>query len=99
MADVDVDPAVLSQIATGLDTGATGLEGLSGSVPAGIDAGPMTGFVASMLSQIVSSAGNVSTSCTAAADQVRECRQYYLRTDADSKATLEDITKVMAPES
>lgn len=97
MADVDVDLTVLNQIATGLDTGATGLEGLSGSVPAGVDAGPMTGVVASMLSQIVSSAGNVSTSCSAAADQVRECRTYYLRTDADSKATLEDIRKVMTP--
>ncbi|KGN30758.1 hypothetical protein N802_06005 [Knoellia sinensis KCTC 19936] len=97
MADVDVDLNVLADIAKGLDDGAKGLEDLSGSVPAGIDAGPMTAVVAAMLSQIVTSAGNVSTSSTAAADLVRESRRYYARDDAEASATLEEINKIMKP--
>jgi len=97
MGDIDVDLKVLDTIAKGLDAGAKGLEDLSGSVPAGIDAGLMTGFVASMLSQIVTSAGNVSTSSTGAADLVRECRLYYARDDAEASTTLDSIHTVMKP--
>lgn len=95
MGDVDVDLTMLEQIAKGLDDGAKGLESLSGSTPSNVDAGMMTGFVASMLSQIVTSAGNVSTASTGAAELVRECTRYYERDDASAKASLEDINKVM----
>lgn len=94
---IDVDQEVLGSIATDLDTGASGLEGLSGGVPVKVDAGPMTAVIASMLAQVVDSAGNVSVAMTAAADQVRESRRYYERADASSEADLDAIGKAMAP--
>jgi hypothetical protein len=92
---VDVELAVLSDIAEDLDNGANGLEGLAGGVPSGIDAGPMTAVITSMLSQIVDSAGNVSTAMSGAADAVEVCRRYYQRADADAEAGLNDIKKAM----
>lgn len=97
MSEIDVDLSVLTTIAEDLDTGAAGLEGLAGSVPAGIDAGPMSAVVASMIAQVVDSAGNVSVALTAAADSVRMCRLYYLRADAESQAGLDDISRAMQP--
>ena len=47
------------------------------------------------MSQIVDSAGNVSTSMSGAADAVRLCRRYYERADADAEAGLGDIKKAM----
>ncbi|MEU0313442.1 hypothetical protein [Nocardioides sp. NPDC006273] len=92
---VDVDLGVLTSIAGDLNNGAEGLEGLAGGVPKGIDAGPMTGVIASMLSQIVDSTGNVSTSMSSSADAVEVCRRYYARADADAEAGLNDIKKAM----
>lgn len=94
---IDVDLGALALIAATLDRGADGLEGLAGSVPAGIDAGPMTGVIASMLSQVVDSAGNVSTASSGAAGLVRLSRDYYQRADADAEASFADIKKVMTP--
>jgi hypothetical protein len=96
MSGIDVDLGVLGSIASGLDSGADGLEGLSGSVPGGIDAGPMTAVIAGMLSQVVDSAGNVSTSMSAAADAVRMSRRYYERADADAQAGMDQIREAMA---
>ena len=45
---VDVELGVLSDIASDLDNGAEGLEGLAGGVSSGIDAGPMTAVITSM---------------------------------------------------
>ena len=92
---IDVDLAALDTIAATLDKGADGLEDQAGSVPASIDAGPMTGVISSMLSQVVDSAGNVSTALTGAAGLVRLSRDYYQRTDADAAASLADIQKAM----
>lgn len=93
---VDVELGVLSDIASDLNDGAEGLEGLAGGVPSGIDAGPMTAVITSMLSQIVDSSGNVSTAMSGAADAVEVCRRYYERADADAEAGLGDIKKAMA---
>lgn len=95
MSGIDVDKGVLDAIATSLDDGASGLEGLAGSVPAGVDAGPMTAVVASMLGQVVDSAGNVSISMTGAAALVRECRAYYERSDASAEAGLDAVREAM----
>ncbi|TQL70278.1 hypothetical protein FB381_4207 [Nocardioides albertanoniae] len=92
---VDVELSVLSDITVELDAGAEGLEGLAGGVPSGIDAGPMTAVITSMLSQIVDSTGNVSTAMSGAADAVGVCRRYYQRADADAEAGLDDIKKAM----
>ena len=96
MSGVDVDLAKLDTIAKKLDSGASGLEGLTSKVPAQVDAGPMSSVIAAMLSQIVSSAGNVAVSLEGSADAVRECRQYYRRADAESGAGFDAIKKVMA---
>lgn len=95
MSGIDVDRLVLATIATDLDAGAAGLEDLAGSTPSNIDAGPMTGVVASMLSQVVDSAGNASTSMTGAAELVRLSSRYYLRADASSETDLQGIEKAM----
>lgn len=92
---VDVELGVFSDIAGDLNDGAEGLEGLAGGVPSGIDAGPMTSVITSMLSQIVDSSGNVSTAMSGAADAVEVCRRYYERADADAEAGLNDIKKAM----
>lgn len=92
---VDVELGVLTSIANDLNSGAEGLEGLAGGVPSGVDAGPMTAVIAGMLSQIVDSAGNVSTSMSGTADAVEVCRLYYQRADADAEAGLNDIKKAM----
>lgn len=97
MSDIDVDRAVLDSIAADLDAAADGLEGLAGSVPAGIDAGPMTAVIASMLSGIVDSAGNVSTAMSGSADAVRLARRYYDRADADASAGMTRIRQVLRP--
>jgi hypothetical protein len=97
MSTVDVDLEVHDAIASSLETGAQGLEGLSGGVPAGIDAGPMTAVITGMLSQIVDSAGNVSTSLTSAAEGVRLSRRYYEQSDASAQSGLEAIRKAMTP--
>ena len=76
MSGIDVDLSVLATIAGGLDSGASGLEGLAGGVPSGVDAGPMSAVVASMLSQVVDSAGNVSVALTGAADSVRRASYF-----------------------
>jgi hypothetical protein len=97
MSDIDVDLGVLSTIATTLDTAADGLEGLAGSVPRAVDAGPMTAVIASMLSQVVNSAGNVSTSLSSSAEMARLSRRYYERADADAATDLSGIRKVVDP--
>lgn len=97
MTDIDVDKVVLDTIAGDLDAAAEGLEGLAGSVPAGIDAGPMTAVVAGMLSQLVTSAGNVSTAMSGSAASVRLARAYYERADADATTGMEAIRRVMQP--
>lgn len=97
MSEMYVDRAVLATIADGLDRGASGLEDLAGSVPSGVDAGPMTGFVVSMLAQVTDSAGNVSTSLTNSAALVRQCRTYYDRADADADAGLSEIRQAVQP--
>ena len=61
---IDVDLGALDTIAADLEGAASGLEGLAGGVPRGVDAGPMTAVVASMLSQVVTSTANVSTART-----------------------------------
>ncbi|MCW2817924.1 MAG: hypothetical protein JWR42_711 [Marmoricola sp.] len=97
MSDIDVDLPSLDTIATALDTGARGIDDLAGTTPGGIDAGPMTGVIAGMLSQVVNSAGNVSSSLTGAASLVRLSRQYYERADAEATASLTEIQQAMKP--
>ena len=97
MSGIDVDLSVLSAIADGLDTGGSGLEELSGSVPSGVDAGPMTAVIASMVGQVVDSAGNVSVALSASADNVRLARRYYQLADAESSAGLDEIRRAMQP--
>jgi hypothetical protein len=97
MSGIDVDLSVLDTIASGLDCGAAGLEGLAGGVPSGVDAGPMSAVIASMLSQVVDSAGNVSVALTGAADSVRLARSYYQRADAESSAGMDEIRRAMQP--
>lgn len=92
---IDVGLGALDTIASDLDGAAAGLEGLAGSVPRGVDAGPMTAVVASMLSQVVNSAGNVSTALSGAAESVRLARSYYQRADAESAAGMDQIRRVM----
>lgn len=92
-----VDRAVLTTIAAGLDSGANGLEDLAGSVPSGIDAGPMTGAIASMIAQVTDSAGTVSSSMSSSATLVRQARTYYDRADASASAGLSQIRKAMEP--
>ncbi|MDZ5660582.1 hypothetical protein HN031_03250 [Nocardioides sp. zg-1308] len=92
---IDVDLATLDTIAGDLEGAAEGLEGLAGSVPRGVDAGPMTAVVASMLSQVVTSAGNVSQGLTGTAEGVRLARGYYQRADADASAGMGRIRQVM----
>ncbi len=94
---IDVDLGVLDTIADDLEGAATGLEGLAGSVPRGVDAGPMTAVVASMLSQVVTSAGNVSTALSGSAESVRLARAYYERADADASAGMGRIRQEMGP--
>jgi hypothetical protein len=94
---IDVDLGVLDTIAGDLEGAASGLESLAGSVPRGVDAGPMTAVVASMLSQVVTSAGNVSTALSGSAESVRLARGYYERADADASAGMDRIRRVMEP--
>lgn len=94
---IDVDLDVLDTIAGDLEGAAGGLEGLADSVPRGVDAGPMTAVVASMLSQVVTSAGNVSAALTGSAESVRLARGYYERADAESSASMDRIRQVMEP--
>ena len=94
---IDVDLDVLDTIAGDLETAAGGLEGLAGSVPRGVDAGPMTAVVASMLNQVVTSAGNVSTALSGSAESVRLARGYYERADADASTGMDRIRQVMEP--
>lgn len=96
MSEMYVDLAVLAGIATELDAAADGLEGLAGSVPSGVDAGPMTAVIAAMLAQITDSAANVSQSLTASAELVRLCRRYYRQADADADAGLGEIREAMS---
>ena len=95
MSEMYVDGPVLGTIADDLDKGAAGLEELAGSVPSGVDAGPMTGVISSMLAQVTNSAGNVSSALTGAAGLVRLSRRYYERADASAEAGLSDIEEVM----
>jgi hypothetical protein len=95
VSTVDVDLAVLATIASGLDRGADGLENLAGSVPSAVDAGPMTAVVASMIGQVVDSAGNASESLSGVAELVRLARGYYERADADGSASLSEIEEAM----
>lgn len=95
MSGIDVDLSVLDSIAEGLDRGAAGLEALGGSVPSGVDAGPMSAVIASMLGQVVDSAGNVSVSLSGAAESVRQCRRYYQRADAEASASMDEIRRAM----
>ena len=97
MSGIDVDLSVLDAIAQDLDSGASGLEGLTGGVPSGVDAGPMTAVIASMLSQVVDSAGNVSVALSGSAETGRLARGYYQRADAESSAGLEAIRRAMQP--
>lgn len=97
MSGIDVDLSVLDTIASGLDSGAAGLEGLAGGVPSGVDAGPMSAVIASMLSQVVDSAGNVSVALTGAAESVRLARSYYQGADAESSAGMDEIRRAMQP--
>ncbi|MDF1605136.1 hypothetical protein [Nocardioides sp. YIM 152315] len=96
MSEMHVEGPVLGAIADGLDKGASGLEELAGSVPSGVDAGPMTAVIASMLAQVTDSAGDVSTSLTGVAALVRQIRRYYERADASAEASLTDIKDVMS---
>lgn len=97
MSGIDVDLSVLDTIARGLDNGASGLEALSGTVPSGVDGGPMTAVIASMMSQVVDSSGNVSVALSGSADSVRLARHYYQRADAESSAGLDEIRRAMQP--
>ncbi|MCO7239286.1 hypothetical protein [Aeromicrobium sp. CnD17-E] len=92
---IDVDLAVLSTMATTLEEASDGLDGLSGSVPKNVDAGPMAPIIAAMLAQVTDSAGNVSSSLGATADAILQARQYYQRADADAEATFSEIDDVM----
>ncbi|WP_121254523.1 hypothetical protein [Nocardioides ferulae] len=95
MSELYVDLAVLSDIAGELDLAADGLDGLAGSVPGGVDAGPMTAVINVMLAQVTDSAANVSESLTASAALVRLCRRYYQQADADADAGLSEIREAM----
>lgn len=97
MSGIDVDLSALDAIASGFDAAADGLESLAGSVPRGVDAGPMTAVVASMLSQIVTSAGNTANALIGSAESVRLARSYYERADADASADMNQIRRVMEP--
>lgn len=97
MTTLDVDTDALGTIATALDTAAADLEDLASGVPAHVDAGLMTAVVASMVSQIVTSAGTVSDALTGTAAEVRTARSYYDRTDASASAGMEEIRGVMQP--
>lgn len=97
MSGIDVDLSALDAIASGLDGASDALEGLAGGVPRGVDAGPMTAVVASMLSQVVTSAGNLSQALSGSADNVRLARGYYQRADADAAADMQQIRRVMEP--
>lgn len=91
MSAMHVDLGALATMASDLDAGARRLEHAADSAPGAVDAGPMTAVIAAMLSQVTSSAGNVSTSMSAAADVVRDCRTYYERADAEAAAGLDEI--------
>lgn len=95
MSALDVDLGALATIASDLDSGAEDLESAADSAPATVDAGPMTAVIAAMLSQVSHSAGIVSTSMSAAADVVRDCRSYYLQADAEAAAGLTEIRSVV----
>lgn len=94
---IDVDLGALDAIAGDLEGAAQALEALAGGVPRGVDAGPMTAVVASMLSQVVTSAANVSNALTGTAEGVRLARGYYERADADASADMSQIRRVMEP--
>ena len=91
MTSMHVDLVALATMAADLDAGARKLESAADSAPGAVDAGPMTAVIAAMLSQVTSSAANVSTSMSAAADVVRDCRSYYERADAETTAGLDEI--------
>lgn len=97
MSAIDVDLAQLATITQGLHQAAEGLEDLSGSVPSGIDAGPMTGVIASMIGQIVDSAANVSVALDHTGTNVGICREYYQRADASAEADFASIKEAMQP--
>lgn len=95
MSAIDVDLDALATMSSDLDAGAENLESAADSAPGAVDAGPMTPVISAMLSQVTDSAGNVSTTMSAAADVVRDCRAYYQRADADAEAGLTDIHRTM----
>lgn len=57
----------------------------------------MTAVIASMLGQVVDSAGNVSVALSESADDVRLARRYYQLADAESSAGLDAIRRAMQP--
>ncbi len=95
MSALDVDLGVLADIAARLAAGADHLETAADSAPSAVDAGPMTPVISAMLSQITHSAGNVSTTMSAASEIVQTCRAYYQRTDADVASSLAAIQRDM----
>lgn len=93
---IEVDLGTLDTIASRLDSGTQSLEGVADSVPSGVDAGPMTGFITGLLGRAASNAGTLSDGLSASAEAVRSARAYYQRTDADADATMSEITKAMS---
>ena len=93
--DIEVDLDDLVTIADGLGSAATSLEALAPGVPTGTVAGPMTAVISSMLSQIVTSTGNVQISLEASAANVELARMYYQRADAEAGASFDVMAEAV----
>lgn len=95
---IDVDLAVLGTIATDLTDAGTTLSGIDTAGSSGVDAGPMTAVIASMVAQVIDSAANVADGLSGTGTLVGLSREYYQRADADAEVSLEDIRSTMQEE-
>jgi hypothetical protein len=81
----EVSLSTLSSIASRLESGSHSLEAV-GAAPSGVDAGVMSGFIASLMATLSGSAAGVSEGLGAAAAEVREGAQAYGETDANAQS-------------
>lgn len=95
---IDVDLGVLTTIAADLTSAGSTLSGIDTAGSSGVDAGPMTGVITSMVAQVTDSAANIADGLSGTGALVGLSRDYYQRADADAEVSLDDIRSTMHEE-
>ncbi|WP_040588582.1 hypothetical protein [Sciscionella marina] len=87
----ELGPGVLDGIRSKLGDARGQIEGLSGSVPHGVDAGLLTGPIEAVLSSLVENAAQFSTALGGVADDVDASKKDYDRVETDAKDRLHRV--------